>query len=255
MPLTCGSLALATLLHSAPVLAQSTAPAPSARPQSGGQSTIFNDLISQTLSDFGRLPSRETLTWLSVGAAVAAVGHPVDHPTSNFMSSSRSLEVVFDPGETLGGARTQFAGAAATYALGKLTGNRRITQVGADLVRAQILTQGVTAAIKMSARRGRPDGTQFSFPSGHASTTFASATVLQRNFGWKVGVPAYAAATYVAASRIQEKRHFLTDVAFGAAIGIAAGRTVTIGRGGRRLALAPIAAPGGGGIQFTWIGH
>jgi membrane-associated phospholipid phosphatase len=85
--------------------------------------------------------------------------------------------------------------------------------------------------------------------------TFASATVLQRNFGWKAGVPAYAFATYVAASRVQEKRHFLSDVAFGAAIGIAAGRTVTIGRGGREFALGPVAVPGGGGLQFTWVGQ
>jgi membrane-associated phospholipid phosphatase len=85
--------------------------------------------------------------------------------------------------------------------------------------------------------------------------TFASATVLQRNFGWKVGVPAYGVATYVAASRIQDKRHFLSDVAFGAAIGIAAGRTVTVGRGDGRFALAPMAAPGGGGVSFSWVGN
>ena len=41
------------------------------------------------------------------------------------------------------------------------------------------------------------------------------------------------------------------DVAFGAAVGILAGRTVTIGRGSTRLSLAPMAAPGGGGITFT----
>jgi membrane-associated phospholipid phosphatase len=113
----------------------------------------------------------------------------------------------------------------------------------------------MTAAIKMSARRTRPDGTQFSFPSGHTSVTFASATVLQRNLGWKVGVPAYAAAAYVAASRIQEKRHFLSDVAFGAAVGIVAGRAVTIGRGEARFAMTPMAAPGGGGVAFTWVGR
>ena len=34
------------------------------------------------------------------------------------------------------------------------------------------------------------------------------------------------------------KRHYLSDVAFGAAIGIMAGRTVTIGRGEARFAVA-----------------
>ena len=84
--------------------------------------------------------------------------------------------------------------------------------------------------------------------------TFATATVLQRDLGWKIGVPAYGLATYVAASRIQDKRHFLSDVAFGAAIGIVAGRSVTVGGGDTKFAVAPTAAPGGGGISFTWLG-
>jgi membrane-associated phospholipid phosphatase len=79
--------------------------------------------------------------------------------------------------------------------------------------------------------------------------------VLQEHFGWKAGVPAYALASYVAASRIHGKRHFLSDVAFGAVIGIAAGRTVTIGRGDGRFAMSPMATAGGGGVQFTWIGE
>ncbi len=60
-------------------------------------------------------------------------------------------------------------------------------------------------------------------------------------------------ATYVATSRIQEERHFLSDVAFGAAIGIAAGRTVTIGIGESRLAIAPAVARGGGGVSFSLV--
>jgi membrane-associated phospholipid phosphatase len=118
-----------------------------------------------------------------------------------------------------------------------------------------LLTQGLTAAVKFSVQRGRPDGTQYSFPSGHSAVTFASATVLSAHFGWKVGVPAYGVASYVAASRLQAKRHFLSDVAFGAAVGIAVGRTVTVGRGGAQFALSPTVAPGGGGVAFTLVGQ
>jgi hypothetical protein len=64
-----------------------------------------------------------------------------------------------------------------------------------------------------------------------------------------------ALLTYVAASRIQEKRHYLSDVAFGAAIGIMAGRTVTVGSGRREFAVTPMATPGGGGVAFTWLGR
>jgi membrane-associated phospholipid phosphatase len=107
--------------------------------------------------------------------------------------------------------------------------------------------------MKEVGRRSRPEGGGFSFPSGHTTAAFASATVLQQHFGWKVGVPAYAVASYVAASRVQTQKHYLSDVAFGAALGIVAGRSVTLGRAGRGLRIEPMAAPGGAGASFTWV--
>jgi membrane-associated phospholipid phosphatase len=181
------------------------------------------------------------------------VAHAGDSRVSRGLSGARGLDETFEAGKTIGGARFQLAGSLGTYALGRLTGSSAVTEVGADLFRAQIVTEAMIGAIKLSVRRTRPDGQQFSLPSGHAAVTFASATVLQRHFGWKVGIPAYGVASYVAASRIQMKRHYLSDVAFGAALGIAAGRTVTIGRGDARFALTPLAAPGPG-VAFTWIG-
>jgi membrane-associated phospholipid phosphatase len=129
----------------------------------------------------------------------------------------------------------------------------QIASVGSDLIRAQIMAQAMTAGIKLSVRRGRPDGGEFSFPSGHASVTFATATVLHRHFGWTAGLPAYVLASYVAASRVHVKRHYLSDVAFGAAVGMVAGRTVTIGRGRARFAVSPAASPSHAGVLFTLI--
>lgn len=214
----------------------------------------LSGLFKDTVGDFRRLSSRESLTWLGVGVAAAALTHPADHRVSDALSASPRLDDVFEPGKTIGGARFQMGSAAAVFALGRLTRSSRVSLVGADLLRAQFLAQAVTAAVKVSVRRDRPDGTQYSFPSGHSSVTFASATVLQRHFGWKVGVPAYGLATYVAASRINEKRHFLSDVAFGAAVGIVAGRTVTVGRSNARFALGPMVGPGGVGVSLNWLG-
>ena len=128
-------------------------------------------------------------------------------------------------------------------------------RLGGDLIRAQLMAELMTTGIKQSVRRSRPEGSGFSFPSGHTAVTFASATVIQRHFGWKVGIPAYAVATYVAASRVQMKRHYLSDVVFGATIGIVAGRTVAIGRN-REWMLTPIApySGTGGGAGFTFVG-
>jgi hypothetical protein len=222
-----------------------------AAPASAQTAPGVRELLTHAADDLRRLVSTDSAVILSIGGVGAAIGSVGDRALSDDMSRSGALGDLFAPGETIGGARVQAAGALATYTIGRLSSNETVARVGADLIRAQLVTQMATGAIKTAVGRTRPDGTQFSFPSGHAATTFASATVLQRNFGWKVGVPAYAVAGYVAASRVQVRRHFLSDVTFGAALGIAAGRTVTIGRGAHRFALAPTAVPGGAGISLT----
>ena len=162
----------------------------------------------------------------------------------------------FKPGAILGGFEFQFGASMATYGIGRLSGNSRMAEVGAHLLRAQIVSQTVTHSIKAVVKRTRPDGSaNNSFPSGHTSVSFASATVLQREFGWKVGIPAYAVATYIGMSRVEGKRHFTSDVLFGAAIGVMAGRAATVEIAGKRFLVAPSATKGGGAVSFVWTGH
>jgi membrane-associated phospholipid phosphatase len=81
-------------------------------------------------------------------------------------------------------------------------------------------------------QRERPDhSNNVSFPSGHAAGAFAVATVLTSHYGWKAAIPAYIGATYVAAARVHDNKHYLSDVTFGAAMGIAGGRTVMLKAG------------------------
>ena len=219
-------------------------------PRQGALSRFFG----ATLTDLKQIPTKENLLILGIGAAAAAGAHPSDARFTGTMTRASSLSSAFAPGETIGSVAAHMAGAIVVGVAGRASGNARLAAVGSDLARAQIVSQLVTHTIKFSARRTRPDGTQYSFPSGHTATSFATATVLQRHYGWKAGIPAYAVATYVAASRIHEKRHFLSDVAMGAAIGIVAGRSVTVGRGDARFALSPAAVQGGAALQFSWLG-
>jgi membrane-associated phospholipid phosphatase len=211
-------------------------------------------IFADAVKDFRHIPSWTNLAIFAAGGLGAALEHPSDASVSRALSESPSLGSFFRVGARAGDARMQLAAALGAYTIGQISGKPKVAVVGADLMKSQILAQTMTQAIKMSAGRTRPDGTQYSFPSGHSSVSFATATVLQRDLGWKVGVPAYGLATYVAASRIQNKRHFLSDVTFGAAIGVVAGRSVTVGQGHAKFAMAPTAAPGGGGISFTWLG-
>jgi membrane-associated phospholipid phosphatase len=225
------------------------------KPSSTDFTPSLGRIFADTVTDFRRLPSLDSAVILTMGGIAASAGHPSDVRFSNSFSSAESVKGAFGAGQTLGAATTQLAGAFATYSIGRMTGHPKVAVIGADLVRAQFVSQTVTQVIKFSAQRTRPDGTSLSFPSGHASSAFATAAVLQRHLGWKAGLPAYGLAAYIAASRVQMKRHYLSDVAFGAAIGIMAGRTVTIGRGDARFAVAPVAAPGGAGVNFTWVGR
>ncbi len=114
-----------------------------------------------------------------------------------------------------------------------------------DLLRAQIITEVLVEPIKFATHRERPDGSNAqSFPSGHSAVTFAAATVILRHLGWKNAVLGYTIASYVAASRLHDNRHYLSDVIFGAAVGTIAGRTVT--EHGREVwTMTPTAVPGG----------
>ena len=82
-------------------------------------------------------------------------------------------------------------------------------------------TLGTTYALKLVVDKERPDGGKMSFPSGHTSSAFSGASFIQRRYGWKYGMPAYAAALFVGWSRIDSDAHYVEDVVAGAAIGIA----------------------------------
>lgn len=75
-------------------------------------------------------------------------------------------------------------------------------------------------AIDKPRPEGRTDG--HAFPSGHTSFAFQGASFLQRRYGWKYGIPAYAVASFVGFSRIEglNDRHDGWDVLAGAVVGI-----------------------------------
>ena len=210
---------------------------------------IFQDLGG----DFTRLPTRENGLLIGLGAGLAGLASPHDTELTSSMHGHTDAKGFFGPGAYIGNFYLNLGASFATYAVGRATGNAKLAIVGADIARAQIVSQATTQGIKYIAGRTRPDGTDRSFPSGHTSSAFATATVLQRHYGWKVGIPAYALAGYVGASRLHANKHYLSDVAFGAALGIVAGRTVTVGIGSTKFALAPMAAQGGVGISLTKV--
>lgn len=257
-----GAFALYLFTLSAPVFAESEKDATeaAAAERTSAEDEHRPNLVRQIGIDFKNVfTTKENLWIVGAGAGASLLTHPFDSgiPESRFNSElfeGGLLDETFEPGATVGGALFQGGAAAATFALGKVFDQPELASVGRDLIRAQIVTQGLTQALKLSVGRTRPDGSsRTSFPSGHTSATFASATVLERHYGWKVGIPAYAVAGWVAASRLSENKHYLSDVIFGAALGIVGGRTVTFGVRGKDFALSPMIVPGGAGVQISLV--
>jgi hypothetical protein len=239
------------VLAAGPVFAQAGSPRPACR-----EAPSTGQLITGTVKSFTAVPSRETAGILAIGGAAALGAHSIDDEVLHDFSVSSRDDDPYRPGSYLGGTPLELGIAFATYGIGRAKHNSCVANLGADLVQAQLLAGGLAIAVKQATRRPRPEGSGFSFPSGHTTTAFASAAVLERHFGWKVGLPAYAVASYVAVSRVEMKRHYVSDVVFGAALGIVAGRTVTIGHN-RQFTVAPIMSldGDGAGLGLTWEGR
>lgn len=93
-----------------------------------------------------------------------------------------------------------------------------------QLTISAIAAQTITEMTKHTVGRYRPNsdlaGASYkSFPSGHAAGAFSGAAFLQTRYGATWGIPAYAAATFVAASRVHGNRHYPDDVLAGASLG------------------------------------
>lgn len=89
-----------------------------------------------------------------------------------------------------------------------------------QLGESMALTLGVTYGLKYAVHETRPNGGSESFPSAHTSVSFSAAEFMRKRYGWEYGIPAYAAAAFVAYSRVEAREHHPHDVVAGAAIGI-----------------------------------
>lgn len=123
---------------------------------------------------------------------------------------------------------TQFAPAAVMVGM-KAAGVRSRSSWGRMLLSdafSVALMTGVVQGLKNTTNVTRPDGSDnHSFPSGHTATAFMTATMLNKEYGYKspwVGIGAYSVATATGLMRMANNKHWLSDVMVGAGIGIMA---------------------------------
>lgn len=107
---------------------------------------------------------------------------------------------------------------------GLIKHDEKLMNCAGQIVVASVVNRGATLALKYSINRNRPFQTypdiinkanegSPSFPSGHTSSAFATATSLSLNFPkWYVIVPSYLWAGTVGYSRMSLGVHYPTDI-------------------------------------------
>ena len=176
-----------------------------------------------------------------------------------------------------GGPWTDLGIAGAAYLAGRRGGDQHSETAGLLGLEAVGDSLVVVEFLKFATQRPRPtfaggdvrdhnaEGTFFaggtSFPSGHAASSFALATVVSERYREKhwVAPVAYGLASLVATSRITMRTHFPSDVFVGAALGVMIGRHVAHGAGRstheRSLhskLLPTVSAAGGTTLTLVW---
>ncbi len=152
-----------------------------------------------------------------------------------------------------------------TITVGILTGNPRIRRAGERISAGLLLAGTLGVVTKEIVGRHRPDLTggayrfkpfsgQDSWPSGHTTMAFAlAASVGDEIHSTPVTIGLYSAATLTGWSRLNDNRHWLSDVLAGAALGITSakmmnGRLRVFGVGAPKFLLEPDAV----GVSFQF---
>lgn len=160
------------------------------------------------------------------------------------------LESLGDGGYLLGSGWTLVGISVVLLAMGLAAGRPLLRDAGLYSLVSHALAGLFVQLFKRLAGRPRPrlthgDAFQFapalesgldSFPSGHATASFAVAAVLARSFpagAWMF----YGLAGFVAISRVARGSHFPTDVAVGSLLGLVIGLAVAAPRGSKSRAI------------------
>ena len=153
------------------------------------------------LSNEMKLRVLETLPLLAA-LLLSLIGDLASHATDNIRTAGDVLQFVLPA--TAAGLTLGYRDWTGALELGESAG----------------VTLGVTYSLKYAVNERRPNGGSESFPSAHSSISFSAAEFMRKRYGWEYGLPAYAAASFVAYSRVEAGEHHPHDVIAGAAIGI-----------------------------------
>ena len=226
-------------------------------------------LVLLDIKEVFTAPARwDSRDWLIAGGVVAGIGTVAvfDEDIERAIRRHRNdtLTNVFDNIQPLG---NEYAiGVVGTfYIAGEIFKDPNLKTTALDSISATAIASGIAAnSFKYVIGRGRPtDGHgaydfepfsgRDSFASGHTTEAFVLASVITEHYPsmW-VQVPAYGLASMVGYARLNNNRHWPSDVLAGAAIGTFTGKTVVrFNERHRRVTIKPIVGPNMNGAELS----
>jgi membrane-associated phospholipid phosphatase len=195
--------------------------------QMGGESLqlIKHELWRDFKTPFWNLENALVLT-ATMGASIAIRETGVDDTIANRIDGHRQLGDMDETIQILGNPGTHFAGAAALWLGSTLAQDMESHELSKTLLEALIVNDLVTLGLKVSTNTSSPDGERYAWPSGHTSSAFTVAAVLNEYYGPWVGVPSLALAGLVGYQRLDSQTHDFSDVVFGAMLGYIVGASI-----------------------------
>jgi membrane-associated phospholipid phosphatase len=186
------------------------------------------EFLKDVGADFAGLVSTRSLLPIAVGGAGFGLATIPEQALERHFARGGMWGAWSEPGKYIANPMILGAVSGALFGISRKSDSRKFRSVAYSLFQGMIVTVPITQGSKVITHRLRPNGQDHkAFPSGHSVDGFMFATVLTDHYGWKVAIPAYTVAAYVCATRLEERKHHLTDVVVGSAIGYLIGRTVS----------------------------
>ncbi len=168
-----------------------------------------------------------TVLLLAGGASIVMHNTHADTNIERHFDKHPSLHGFEDESlNILGHPATHFGASLLWYLLSAENDDQLNRQRAWTMRTALTVTWIATTGLKLARHNETPNGKDNAWPSGHTSSSFTVASVLDEFYGPKVGIPAYVVASAVAYRMMDTGDHWASDVVFGAALGWVVGHAV-----------------------------
>jgi len=166
---------------------------------------------------------------LAGAAGIAIAGSGADNEVADQTSRhGHRLNTFWDSvGDACGNPGTHFAVAGVMYFGSQVVNDTKCYETSVTMLSALSINGIVTMGLKGIVHTRSPNGDRLGWPSGHASSSFCFAAVMNEAYGPWVGIPLYAFAGFISYERIDARNHDFSDVVSGALIGYAIGYAVS----------------------------